>query len=47
VDQLILTGRQIDTALVETLLGFEQHNKPESSNLDTLTSLLAAFGVKR
>ncbi len=47
VDQLILTGRQIDTALVETLLGFEQRNKPESSNLDTLTSLLAAFGVKR
>ena len=47
VDQLILTGRQIDTALVETLLGFEQRNKPESRDLDTLTSLLAAFGIKQ
>lgn len=47
VDQLILTGRQIDTSLVETLLGFAQRNKPEASDLDTLTSLLAAFGVKQ
>ena len=47
VDQLVLTGRQIDSSLVETLLGFAQRNKPEASDLDTLTSLLAAFGVKQ
>lgn len=47
VDQLILTGRQIDTALVSTLLGLEQKDEPEARDLDTLTSLLAAFGVER
>ena len=47
VDQLTLTGRQIDTALVNTLLGLEPHDEPDARDLDTLTSLLAAFGVKR
>jgi len=47
VDQLGLTGRQIDTSLVETLFGLDQQNDPETRDIDTLTSLLAAFGVKR
>jgi hypothetical protein len=47
VDQLVLTGRQINTALLETLFGFEQQNEPGVRDLDALTSLLAAFGVKR
>jgi hypothetical protein len=47
VDKLTLTGRQIDTALVETLLGLEQQTHPDERDLDTLTALLAAFGVKR
>ena len=47
VDQLILTGRQTDTALVDTLLGLERRDEPGARDLDTLTSLLAAFGVKR
>ena len=47
VDQLVLTGRQIDTSLVETLFGLDQQNQPGARDLDTLTSLLAAFGVKR
>jgi hypothetical protein len=53
VDKLSLTARQIDTTLVNSLLGLEprtdieQRDKPEGRDLDTLTSLLAAFGVKR
>ena len=59
VDRLSLTARQIDAPLVSTLLGLEplpgpahlsdpvQRNKPENRDLDNLTSLLAAFGVKR
>ncbi|MCK4507321.1 MAG: hypothetical protein KAU27_02195 [Desulfuromonadales bacterium] len=47
VDKLVLTGRQIDTALLETLFGFAQQNQPGARDIDTLTSLLAAFGVKR
>ena len=47
VDRLILTKRQIDYALVTTLLGFGQQDKPVARDLDTLASLLAAFGVKR
>jgi hypothetical protein len=53
VDKLSLTARQIDTTLVSSLLGLEprpgieQRLKPEGRDLDTLTSLLAAFGVKR
>lgn len=47
VDQLTLTGRQIDTSLVETLLGFSLQGDPITADVDTITSLLAAFGVKR
>ena len=53
VDKLSLTARQVDTALVISLLGLEprsgieQRDKPEGRDLDTLTSLLAAFGIKR
>ncbi len=47
VDTLTLTGRQIDTALVGTLLGMEQQTHPDERDLNTLTALLAAFGVKR
>lgn len=47
VDQLTLTGRQINSALVDTLLGLEPREKPGARDLDSLTTLLAAFGVKR
>ncbi len=47
VDKLVLTGRQIDTDLLETLFGFAQQIQPSAADLDTLTTLLAAFGVKR
>jgi len=47
VDQLVLTGRQIDANLLETLFGLDQQKEPGTRDLDTLTSLLAAFGVKR
>jgi len=47
VDQLTLTARQIDTAMLDTLLGLEQRELPGARDLDTLTSLIAAFGVKR
>lgn len=47
VDKLTLSARQIDTALVDTLLGLERQAHPDERALDTLTALLAAFGVKR
>ena len=53
VDKLSLTARQIDSTLVNSLLGLEprfdngQGDQPEGRDLDTLTSLLAAFGVER
>jgi len=47
VDQLRLIGRQIDTTLASTLLDFEQKDKPEARDLDSLATLLAAFGIER
>ncbi len=47
VDQLVLTGRQIDTPRVETLLGMSQQREPEAGDINTLASILAAFGAKR
>jgi hypothetical protein len=47
VDQLRLTGRQIDTTRASTLLDFEQKDKPEARDLDSLATLLAAFGIER
>lgn len=52
VDKLTLTARQVDITSVSTLLGLEpppgqQKGKPEARDLDTLASLLAAFGIKR
>lgn len=53
VDRMSLTARQVDAPRVSTLLGLDplsgsvQRNKPENRDLDNLTSLLAAFGVKR
>lgn len=47
VDQLTLAGRQINTTLADTLLGLEHHENPTARDLDNLTTLLAAFGVKR
>ncbi len=53
VDRLSLTARQIDTTMVSTLLGLDsplgsgQNNEPGNRDLDNLTSILAAFGVKR
>jgi hypothetical protein len=47
VDSLSLNQRKIDSTLVESLLGREQSGEPGVRDLDTLTSLLAAFGVER
>lgn len=47
VDQLRLTGRQIDATRANTLLDFEQKEKPEARDLDSLATLLAAFGIER
>ena len=47
VDQLRLTGRQIDGTRANTLLDFEQKEKPEARDLDSLATLLAAFGIER
>ena len=47
VDQLRLTGRQIDATRANTLFDFEQKEKPEARDLDFLATLLAAFGVER
>lgn len=47
IDTLTLTGRQIDATFVETLLGMSMQGVPGNRDIDTLTSLLAAFGVKR
>ena len=47
VDQLTLTGRQVTPAKTATLLGIDQNGLPNARHLDSLTSLLAAFGVER
>jgi hypothetical protein len=47
VDLLRLTGRQIDATRANTLLDFEQKAKPEARDLDSLATLLAAFGIER
>jgi hypothetical protein len=47
VDQFRLTGRQIDTTRVNTLLDFAREEKPKARDLDFLVKLLAAFGIER
>jgi hypothetical protein len=47
VDSLTLNQIEIDPALTDILLGQQQSSEPGVRDLDTLTSLLAAFGVKR
>lgn len=47
VDQLTLTGRQVTPTKTTTLLGTGQNGLPNARDLDSLTSLLAAFGVER
>lgn len=47
VDVLSLTGRQVDDTRARTLLGFELKANPEARDLDSLSTLLAAFGVER
>ena len=47
VDVLTLTGRQIDVTRASTLLDFEHQEKPAPRDLDSLSTLLAAFGIER
>lgn len=47
VDQLRLTGRQIDAKRAKTLLDLDQKEKPEARDLDSLATLLVAFGIER
>jgi hypothetical protein len=47
VDTLSLTGRQIDATRSNTLLDFKQKAHPEARDLDSISTLLAAFGVER
>jgi hypothetical protein len=47
VDVLTLTGRQIDVTLASTLLDFRHKEKPAPRDLDSLSTLLAAFGIER
>ena len=47
IDRLTLTRRQVDGAGVSRLLGLTVSAAPQASDLDTLTRLLAAFGIER
>ena len=47
VDVLTLTGRQIDVTLASTLLDFRHKEKPAPRDHDSLSTLLAAFGIER
>lgn len=47
VDWLSLTGRKVDGATTRTLLGIDQSSPPTPTEIDTLTSQLAAFGINR
>lgn len=47
VDWLSLTGREVDAATTTTLLGLDQGSAPSPSDIDTLISQLAAFGINR
>jgi len=47
VDWLSLTARKVTPGAVMTLLGLDQSGQPDSADIDTLTTLLASFGVKR
>lgn len=47
VDQLILTSRQIDDTRAKNLLNFRKKEKPDARDLDTLVTLLSAFGLER
>ncbi len=47
IDKLTLTARWISPEATQTLLGTNQAAQPATADLDSLTSLLAAFGVER
>ncbi len=47
IDLLSLTERKIDTDQANTLLDLKQTDRPEAQDLDSIISLLAAFGVER
>jgi hypothetical protein len=47
VDWLSLTGRQIEPDSASTLLGINSQGPPSSRDIDSLTALLATFGVER
>lgn len=47
IDQLSLTRRQVDAGLTTTLLGLNATASPSTRDLDTITTLLASFGIER
>ncbi|NIQ11633.1 MAG: hypothetical protein GWO08_17565, partial [Gammaproteobacteria bacterium] len=47
IDQITLTRNQVDYDKLPTLFGLEQYLAPTASDLDTIITLLAAFGVER
>ncbi len=47
LDQLSLTRRQVNAELTTNLLGLNATGAPSTRDLDTITTLLAAFGIER